>query len=56
MKNVLKAIERGIVKGAIWIYCKVVYRFKLVGKENIPKEGPVIICGNHRTFLDTPLI
>ena len=49
MKNVLKAIERGIVKGAIWIYCKVVYRFKLVGKENIPKEGPVIICGNHRT-------
>ena len=56
MKNVLKAIERGIVKGAIWIYCKVVYRFKLVGKENIPKEGPVIICGNHRSFLDPPLI
>ena len=56
MKNVLKTIERGIVKGAIWIYCKVVYRFKLVGKENIPKEGPVIICGNHRSFLDPPLI
>ena len=56
MKNVLKAIERGIVKGAIWIYCKVVYRFKLVGKENIPKEGPVIICGNHRSFLDPPLM
>lgn len=56
MKNVLKAIERGIVKGSIWIYCKVVYRFKLVGKENIPKEGPVIICGNHRSFLDPPLM
>ena len=56
MKNVLKAIERGIVKGAIWIYCKVVYRFELVGKENIPKEGPVIICGNHRSFLDPPLM
>jgi len=56
MKNVVKAIERGIVKGAIWIYCKIVYRFKVVGKENIPKEGPVIICGNHRSFLDPPLI
>ena len=56
MKNILKSIERGIVKGAIWIYCKVVYRFELVGKENIPKEGPVIICGNHRSFLDPPLM
>ena len=56
MKNVVKAIERGIVKGAIWIYCKIVYRFKVVGKDNIPKDGPVIICGNHRSFLDPPLI
>ena len=56
MKNILKSIERGIVKGAIWIYCKVVYRFELVGKENIPKKGPIIICGNHRSFLDPPLI
>ena len=38
MKNVVKAIERGIVKGAIWIYCKIVYRFKVVGKDNIPDD------------------
>ena len=56
MKNILKPIGRGIVKGAIWIYCKIVYRFEVIGKENIPKEGPVIICGNHRSFLDPPLI
>ena len=56
MKNILRTIERGIVKGAIWIYCKIVYRFELVGQENIPKEGPVIICGNHRSFLDPPLM
>lgn len=56
MKNILKSIGRVIVKGTIWIYCKIVYRFELVGKENIPKEGPVIICGNHRSFLDPPLI
>lgn len=56
MKEFFKAIIRKIVIGAIWIYCKIVYRFELIGKENIPKEGPVIICGNHRTFLDPPLI
>ncbi|CDB32067.1 1-acylglycerol-3-phosphate O-acyltransferase [Clostridium sp. CAG:575] len=56
MKEVIRTISRGIVKGAIWIYCKIVYRFKVVGKDNIPKKGAVIICGNHRTFLDPPLI
>lgn len=56
MKNILKAIGRGIVKGAIYAYCKVVYRLKIVGKDNIPKEGAVIICANHKSFLDPPLI
>ena len=56
VREFFKLIGRGIVKGAIYIYCKVVYRMEIVGKENIPKEGPVIICGNHRSFLDPPLI
>lgn len=38
------------------IYMKIVYRVKIVGRENIPKEGPIIFCGNHRSFLDAPLI
>lgn len=56
VREFFKLIGRGIVKGAIYIYCKLVYRMEIVGKENIPKEGPVIICGNHRSFLDPPLI
>ena len=56
MKEILKATGRSIVKGAIIIYCKIVYRYKVIGKENIPKEGQVIICGNHKSFLDPPLI
>ena len=56
MKDFFKKIGRGIVKGAIYVYCKIVYRMEVVGKENIPKTGPVIVCGNHRTFLDPPLI
>ena len=56
MKNLLKTISRGIVKSAIYIYCKIVYRFEVIGKNNIPKKGPIIICGNHRTYLDPPLV
>lgn len=28
------------------------YNQKIVGKENIPKEGPIILCGNHISELD----
>ena len=56
LKNFFKKIGRGIVKGAIFIYFKIVYRTEVIGKENIPKKGPIIICGNHKSFLDPPLI
>ena len=51
-----KKITRAIVKGAILIYCKIVYRAKIIGTKNIPKDGAVVFCGNHRSFLDPPLI
>ncbi len=52
----MKKILRIICKTVIFIYCKIVYRVKIVGIENIPKKGAVIFCGNHKTFLDPPLI
>ena len=54
--NILKAIMRAIVRAAIFIYCKIVYRVKIIGKGNIPKKGAIIFCGNHRSYLDAPLM
>lgn len=54
--SIPKKIGRVIVKGAIFAYCKLVYRLKIVGKENIPTDGAVIFCGNHRTYLDPQII
>lgn len=51
-----KRITKWVVRGAIYIWCKVYYRAEIIGLENIPKEEPVIFCGNHRSFLDPPLI
>ena len=55
-ESFFKKSGKAIVKGAIFAYCKLIYRLKIVGKENIPKEGPVIFCGNHRNFLDPQMI
>ena len=52
----IRVVLRGIVKGALFAFFKVVYRAKIVGTENIPKEGALIFCGNHRSYLDPPLI
>ena len=56
MKEVLKKIGRVIVSFLILTYCRIVYRVKIIGKENIPQEGTLLFCGNHRTYLDPPLI
>ena len=28
------------------------YKIKIINKKVIPKEGPIILCGNHRDFKD----
>lgn len=32
------------------------FRIRVIGKENIPKTGPVIICSNHISNLDPPTV
>lgn len=56
--KILKQIGRVIVRTAIRLYFAVVYRVKVEGTENIPKDKsqPLIYCGNHRTYADPPLI
>ncbi len=56
IKQGIRVVLRGIVKGALFAFFKVVYRAKIVGTENIPKDGALIFCGNHRSYLDPPLI
>ena len=43
MKNWAYIILKPIFK----IYYLIKYRPTIIGKENIPKKGPIIVCGNH---------
>lgn len=33
-----------------------VFRWQVIGREHIPKEGPVILCANHISLWDPPLL
>jgi len=35
---------------------KIVFRIKVEGIQNIPEKGPIIICPNHISLLDPPVI
>ncbi|WP_112181194.1 lysophospholipid acyltransferase family protein [Paraliobacillus zengyii] len=42
-------------KNLVGLYVKPVYRMHVIGKENVPQQGPVIICSNHISNWD-PLV
>ena len=56
MKQKIKEVIKWIVRGALYIWFKIVYRAEINGLENVPKTGAVIFCGNHRSYLDPPLM
>lgn len=34
----------------------VFYRLRVEGKENVPDQGAVVLCGNHTSLLDPPIL
>lgn len=54
--KILRKISRGIVIVVLNIVFRTVYRMKVIGVKNIPKDGPYIFCGNHKTYMDPPAI
>ena len=56
MKKTFKRFIKFIVRGCIYIWCKTYYRAEIKGLENIPKDEALIFAGNHRSYLDPPLI
>lgn len=37
-------------------FFSVIFRYRVIGVENIPKTGPAIICSNHTSVLDPPIL
>lgn len=41
-------------KYVLWCLFRLIYRMRITGKENIPREGPFLLCGNHIHIFDGP--
>ena len=40
----------------VYLVCKVFFRLKVRGLENLPRERPFMICPNHEGYLDGPMV
>lgn len=56
MQNVLKKVSRGIIIVVLYVIYKCFYGMKIIGRNNIPKEGAIVFCGNHKSYFDGPAI
>lgn len=34
---------------------KTFFRLRIIGAENVPQKGPMVLCANHQSFIDPPL-
>ncbi len=48
----LYQVARGFVKGILCL----LYRIRVEGKENIPTEGTYVVCANHKSLMDPPML
>jgi len=52
MKLSIYAFARSVVNGIM----KPIYRMEVIGRENFPKEGGVLLCTNHIHNFDPPIV
>jgi len=41
---------------ACWAVCKILFRYRYSGGENVPMSGPLLVVSNHQSHLDPVLI
>ena len=54
----MSALDRAAYRffwSLLWLACKAWFRFRVVGKQNLPAEEAYILAPVHRSYLDTPV-
>ena len=46
----------GFVRGAVKAVCNILFRIKIEGLENLPENGAYVVCANHKSNFDPPML
>ncbi len=44
------------LRALLWVLTRIIYRIKVLGKENVPRTGGALLVSNHMSFVDVVLI
>ena len=53
---ILVGVWHVAVEALVWLFIRSVYRIRIIGREQVPKQGGVILVANHVSWLDGFLI
>jgi len=45
-----------VIRDAAWLVFKLIGRTRVIGHDNIPTDGPVVVACNHVSYADPPLV
>jgi acyl-[acyl-carrier-protein]-phospholipid O-acyltransferase / long-chain-fatty-acid--[acyl-carrier-protein] ligase len=54
--RVIMALPNWGLRVLLWFLSRIIYRIKVLGKENIPQNGGALLVSNHMSFVDVVLI
>lgn len=49
-------IPEFLLRFIVWGLANIIYRLKITGRENIPREGPALLVCNHVSFIDWMIV
>jgi long-chain acyl-CoA synthetase len=55
-RGIFKRIAMRIIQLVVFIFVKVVFRMRIQGMDKIPREGAVLLCPNHQSYIDPIVI
>lgn len=53
---IIKTLPDFLLRFLAWLFTHSIYKIRIVGKENVPKEGGALLVCNHVSFIDPFLI
>ena len=51
-----ETVPLAVIRRLVALLLRTVFRLRVLGLENLPSTGPVLLAGNHTGFLDGPIV